>query len=455
MSAPQPSASPLRAARFLSRWPFRRSFAPLLLAVAVAAQLVTYERWLQPVPTAASGYAASTALGLLHGRGLTVTQDEARRFRAADRNADALAFYDPEAERGPAHEPLPGASLLFAGVALASGALRQSTIVYLQMVLHGLAAVWLALELRYRSGLAATFAGLGWALFVPEYRSTLVPGYDSLTALLSVCAVVPWLRYLRTGASVGPLLAGLACGIGLWTRDYLFVLPIVLLAVLVGLRRIGPWALALFLGPVLVLGAGLAWARAPETGATQRFVRGGVWHSFWAGVGQFPNEVGVTDEDETIQAFAARLAPGEDFQVPNFQYLPSYGAVLEREAHAWIPAHLGELARNALHRLLWLLCPSFGPSRHFAAGLARLALAAGGIPVTLAALVGFALAVRRDPAWALVLASPWIALLPLVPYYFITKVPTAVFFVQLGFAGIALDGAIQRFFPRGSATSAD
>jgi hypothetical protein len=359
--------------------------------------------------------------------------------RGAPRTADLRALYRAEAPRSPAHEPLPGVSLLFAAVGLATGSLRLSTIVYVQMWLHGLGAWWLATGLRERSGLAASAAGIGWALFVPEFRSTLTPGYDSLPSLVYLGAVLPLLRFGSGGGAAWLSLAGLSCGIGLWVRDYLFVLPLLLLPVVFWLRRPGPGRLAGFVLPVALLAAGLALVRAPASGTTHRMIRGGVWHTFWAGVGQFDNDLGLVAEDEQVRDFAARLAPEQDFRVANYQYLPAYDAALAAEGRAYLARKWPSLLINAVYRTGWLICPAFAPSKQFAAGPARGLLVAVGVPLSLLALAGFLGLWRRDRFAALVLASPVLSMLPLAPYYFIAKVPTGAYFVQLAFAGLALD----------------
>jgi hypothetical protein len=418
----------------------RRGFGLLLVAVSIAAQGALYEAGMRPIPTIAAAYGVSTALGLVHGRGLTVAPEEANAVRAlAERRDDLLRLYRADVQRSPAHEPLPGVSLLFAAVALATGSLRLRTIVYLQMLLHGLSAWTLAAELRHRSSLAAAVAGLGWALFVPQFRSTLTPGYDSLPTLVYVGAVVALLRFGRTGGTPWLATAGLACGLGLWVRDYLFVLPFAALPAVLWLRRPGVAGILSFAAPIAVLAAALAWARAPDSGTTHRFVRGGIWHSFWAGVGQFENDLGLVAEDESVRDFASRLAPGEDFRVPNYQYLPAYDAALGREGRSFVVREWPTLARNGLYRLGWIVFPSFTPSKRFAAGGKRIVLLAIGVPISLLALAGFTMAWRSDRYFALVLASPVVSLLPLAPYYFVAKVPTAAFFAQLAFMGIALE----------------
>ena len=435
----------------LAELPFRRAFGPSVLLLAIAAQAALYEGGFRPIPTIASGYAVSTALGLLHGEGLTVVPAEAEDVRrGVGRWDDLRALHRAGEARGPADEPLPAVSLLFAALAMVTGGLRLGVVVYAQIVLHGLGAWWLAAELRHRSAVAAVCAGAGWALFLPEYRSTLTPGYDSLPSLVYIAATVALLRWSRLGGAATLLAAGAACGAGLWVRDYLFVLPFVLAAGLAALRRpsfagiAAPIAalagIAAFAAPIAVLA--LASARAPETGATHRMIRGGVWHTFWAGVGQFENDRGLVAEDESVRDFAGRLAPDEDFRVPNYQYLAAYDRVLGEEGRRFVAEEAPRLFRNAVYRAGWLLFPSFAPSKQIAAGAGRWILVGAGVPISFAALAGVWLLGRRDPFAAWVLLAPVLSLLPLAPFYFIAKVPIGAFFVQLAFAGVALERAL-------------
>ncbi|MDH3686491.1 MAG: hypothetical protein OEP95_09710 [Myxococcales bacterium] len=438
----------------LQRATGRAALAAAIFLAAVVSQEALYATVLQPKATNATGYATSQALGLLHGRGLTVRQAESRELIALPADADALTLYDPAAPRDPAQEPLPGTPLLFAAVAFVLGALRMSTIVHLQILLHGACSVWLFLELRHRSLLAAALAGLGWAICVPQFRSTLTPGYDSLTSVVYIAAAVGLLRHLRTGSLGGLLVASVACGLGLWVRSYLFVLPVLLAGILVWPARAGWARVALFVLPCLLLGGALSFVRAPESGASSRLTRGGVWHSFWAGVGQFENDRGVSDLDESVQAFAGRLAPDQDFRVPNYQYLPAYDATLRAEGLRFVRDEWPRLVRNALERSVWLVFPSFAPSRTFSQGAMRAAVIALGVPVSLAAFAGLWLWWRRDPAGALVLAAPLVSLAPLAPFYFIAKVPTSTYFVQLAFAGFAVAALSERLLRRETPPSA-
>lgn len=433
----------LLAARRRSSW----LHALLLVVVSVGFQAFLYERVLAPVPNTAAGYAASAAIGLAEGRGLLVRSEEAEAAKRADPGFDLLGLFDPDAPRAAPQEPLPGTPLFFFAIAELTGELRLRSIVRVQIVLHALCSVLLFAALRPSYPLASLLASLGWAVFLPQFRSTLTPGYDSLPTVVYVTSLTALLRHHRSGGRLSLLLAGVFSGAGLWIRSYLFVLPLVYAGILATLKRTRLAHLCLFLLPVLVMAAGLYAVRRPSTGVSNQLIRGGVWHSFWAGVGQFQNDRGVIAEDSSVRELAESLAPEEDFRVPNFQYTAAYDDALREAARQYAAEHWPSLLRNTVYRVGWLLFPSFMPSKTLAASTpVRLALVILGVPVSLLAIAGFALAWRRDRTAALLLAAPWISLLPLAPYYFIAKVPTSAFFTQLAFAAIALEALADRLW---------
>jgi hypothetical protein len=423
-------------------------FAGLVAVVAIATQTLVHEHLLQPAPGIADGYAASAAIGLANGRGLSVRSEEAEATRRADRDSDLLDLFEPDAPRLIPQEPLPGTALIFLSVAKLSGGLRLRSIVRLQIVLHALCAVVLFAVLRRSHPLAALLSSLGWAIFLPHFRSTLTPGYDSLPSVVYVTTLAALLHHHRSEERAPLLLAGLFCGVGLWIRSYLFVLPVVCLGILAVFRRTRVTGLCLFLLPVLVMAAGLYAVRRPSTGVSHQLIRGGVWHSFWAGIGQFENDTGLIAEDSSVREFAESLAPDQDFRVPNYQYTAAYDDTLREAAREYAAEHWPSLLRNTVYRVGWLIFPSFTPSKKLAARAeVRLALVLAGVPVSLLAIAGFAVAFRRDRTGALLLAAAWISLLPLAPYYFIAKMPTSAFFTQLAFAAIALEALADRLWP--------
>jgi hypothetical protein len=423
-------------------------FAGFVAVVAIASQTLVHGRLLQPQPAIAGGYAVSAAIGLINSRGLSVRSEEAWGAKRADRDFDLLDLYEPDAPRVISQEPLPGTPLLFFAVGKLTGGLHFRNIVHLLILLHALCAVLLFAALRRSHPLAALLTSLGWAVFLPQFRSTLAPGYDSLDSLVYITALVALRQHHRSQGGVPLLLAGLSCGIGLWIRSYLFVLPLVCVCILAVFKRTRIAGLCLFLIPVLVMAAGLYAVRRPSTGVSHQLIRGGVWHSFWGGIGQFENDRGVIAEDASIREFAEKLAPNQDFRMPNYQYTATYDDTLREAARDYAAEHWPSLVRNTVYRVGWLLFPSFMPSGTLAASkAARLVLVLFGVPISLLAIAGFVVAVRRDRTAALLLAAPWIALLPLTAFYFIAKVPTCAYFVHLAFAAIALEAIANRFWP--------
>jgi hypothetical protein len=421
--------------------------AVLIAVVAVTSQMLVYERLLQPPPAIAGCYAVSAAIGLANGRGLSVRSQEAEAAKRADPDFDLLNLFEPDAQRVIPQEPLPGTPLIFFGVAKLTGELHLRSIVRLQIVLHALCAVLLFAALRSSHPLAALLTSFGWAVFLPQFRSTLAPGYDSLPTVVYVTTLAALLHHHRSKGRVSLLVAGIACGIGLWIRSYLFVFPLVCAAILAASKRTRLASICLLLLPVLVMAAGLYAVRRPSTGVSNQLIRGGVWHSFWAGVGQFENDRGVNAEDARIREFAENLT-GRDFHVPNYQYTAAYDNALREAAAQYAVEHWPSLLRNTVYRVGWLLFPSFSPSKTLVARTeVRLAVVLVGVPISLLALAGFVVALLRDRTFALLLAAAWFSLLPLAPYYLIAKVPTSAFFTQLAFAALAVEALANRLRP--------
>lgn len=404
-----------------------------------------------------TAFSASATLGLLNGRGLTLSWQEVDDIRAARFDVDLLTLYRPQAERVGLTSPLPGTSLILFAVAKLFGGVKFDWLVHGQYVLHALLSVLLFLELRHRWPIGGLLAGLGWAFCLPQYRLTHDPGYDALASFVYVGATVAILRYHRTGSRAALALGGFVAGAGLWIRSFV-VLFVAVSAAAVGLcKRPRLPALATY-GVPLVLMLGLLTQVGPPTDADTggQIMRRGFWYTWWCGVAQFPNDVGIArfhgqiarSEAMHVKEFAAQLDPSLDIDATSIENTPEFNAVLREAARSYAPAHVADLVRNTIYRIGWLLAPSTMPSQNFKSNpTQRLVVLAMGLPISLLALLGAVVAVRRDAPHALFLASAWISLLPLATYYFVVKVPTTAFFVQVSFAAIAVETLVNRFFP--------
>lgn len=427
----------------------------VLLTSSIAAQAVFYHGPLRHDPSHATRFGVSAALGLLHGRGLTTADVEAEGVKDVAHDRDLLALWAPEAQREPAHEPMPGVIFAFAATAKLLGRLCLEDIVWIQIVVHALLAAGLYLELRPRHPRAALLVAFGWALFVPQFRVTLSPGHDALTSDVSLAAVLALLHFERTRSPTSIAIAGALCGAGLWLRSYFFLLPALYAVGLLVFVRPRLRVLVTFLVPVVLLAFGLQAARRATAGGDHTFVRGALWHNFWTGVGQFDNPFGVEGNDNSVREFATRIAPGSNFEFPNYQYSAEYDQVLSRAGRELIREHPGLLARNALYRVAWLVVPASMPSGSFAASPAvRAVLLLLGIPVVLLAVPGLLAMVRESPLRALVLLGPWLALFPLALYFFNAKIPTQVYFGPLALAALGLDVLLLRLAGEPSPTAA-
>jgi len=257
---------------------------------------------------------------------------------------------------------------------------------------------------------------------------------------------------------------GLFLGMGLWIRSY-FILYVIAHAVIIGillLRRnrastsvSSGWAgLRLMLrwaAPILILAVAMISVR--DSGSTgTALTRGGFWHTFWMGVGQFENDeiAGFTDWDvcELANDLGYAVPCDASYTDPRlpylFQFRTDYNAVLGSRASEWIPDNVLPLVRNTAVRLSWIAIPGLmGSSRLEAHPVGRYLTVAVSLAIFLLTLVAIWLLARvRDTSGkppnlglageeALILVGTYMALIPLSPYYLIAKVVMVSYFCIL------------------------
>jgi hypothetical protein len=384
----------------------------------------------------------SAVLGWQHGHGMTVTGEEARAAKNSDPGDDLLTVYSTEASRTPAHEPMPALILLYAGLAATFGTLSKNMLVWPQLAVHALAAAVLGWELMKRSPLAGILAAAAWAIWLPALRMSLSVGYDTYTGSLTLFLIIACLAGLRRRSWLLMLLAGVLGGVGLWLRSYFILVPAVvglslLLAPVTWRQRIA------FVVPVIALFLLLHEYRS-DPGLQSQTTRGGFWHTFWAGVGQFDNEMGVQNEDSSVRELAERLAPGQSFAFHDYQYDAQYNATLAEPGWEWIRTNPHLLLRNGIFRLGWLVVPGAMPIKSEAV---RMVLAPVTALVTVFAVIGFIHLWRSDKWTGILLSAAWISLTPLATYYLIAKVPTVVYFAPLSLAAFGVVHLVERREP--------
>ncbi len=376
---------------------------------------------------------------------MTIAPSEGIAIKRVDPSYDVRGVYAPDEERMPLIEPLPGLVLIFFLIGSTGLPLSLNLLMLVNTLLVAVGAVALASELMYRRFALGVVSGLAVAAFVPLYRLSMSIGYDVFEFLLALAAVVSLLKFQRTSDRKWLITNAVFLGLGLWIRSY-FILYVGAQAVIVGIllfrrgRMLGPmltWAL-----PVVLLATAMISVR--DSGSTgTALTRGGFWHSFWMGVGQFENDeiAGFTDWD--VCDLANKLGYGvpcdpsyTDPELPYlFQYRVDYNAVLGSRAREWIPDNIPRLARNTTVRLSWLAIPGLMDSSRLEAYpvtrymviLISFLIFLLVVPATIRALVYF----ENFGEEEVILLGTYLALVPLTPYYIIAKVVMVSYFCVL------------------------
>lgn len=413
-----------------------------VLAVLLQVAIVAY-RGVQP--TDASAAAASAAVGWFHGRGLTVSPEEASRaWGEAGRpfvSHDLAGTYLPGSARRPMHYPLPALSLLMIAMVALTGRLWYEPLVLLQIAAHVGLGLAFAAELMRRDRWLGALSGAAWLLFVPFYRLNLPPTYDAWTSHATMALVTASLCYIRTRRTRAVLALGFAAAFGIWMREYFVVLPCLLGLALVYPVRAAARHVALYAVCLAAAIGGLAAVRL-STGVTSALTRDGVWHTYAAGVGQFPNALGLVEDDRSVRDLVERQT-GRQYRGFYWQHLPGYEETLAVVMREHMSEHRTDLAVNALIRAVWLAAPGLAPSmtagthtkRRQAVRLTLGVLTSG---VALLAILGLWHMRRRMLPEAVTLLLPWVALLPLCVYYAKAKVVMLIYFCPMSLAVFAV-----------------
>lgn len=381
--------------------------------------------------------AVSAAIGFKNRRGLSVSSTEAMSVSWKILQRDLSQLYRANDSRAPLHY-LPGLALIMTAVFCLMGKLKLVWIVHAQVMCHTALSIVMARELSFRSPLAGLLAGCAWLFWLPYWRLNLRPDYDAWTSFVSLGAVISSLAFLRLRKRRFLFLAGVLCGLGLWIRDYLFMLPVVLAFVLYMAMKVKHTGLAFFVGPVVAFGLLLHIYHTPGYGSTGRLTRGAFWHTFMSGIGQFENDLGLETADASVKDLAERVS-GRSFPSFYYEFDPDYNSVLKSVALDFIKRHPGIILRNAAYRVGWLIVPGAMPSYALITSTAAKAIVlVVSILLTGLAVLGFVRIWNESQAEALVILAPWVALLPLAGFYLVNKVPVIVMFVWIVFASHAV-----------------
>jgi hypothetical protein len=210
------------------------------------------------------------------------------------------------------------------------------------------------------------------AINLAAIKYTLTMGYDFWPAF---CVLVNFIGIAITLQKQKPgfilILTGILTGITIWFRSITSILPFYISVFLLLYWRLQDKrkyskigiSIALYLLAVIISMASLSLYRYEQTGS-YRPTRSTFWHSFWAGVGQFPNPYGLEFKDmandRVIWEFGQKLNSDlKKYRLEEMNNNPDspYEQTLKAEAFRFIREHPQVFIRNFLHRTAIIISP--------------------------------------------------------------------------------------------------
>ena len=338
------------------------------LLLRIAALLLNYNN----LDFAGSLYQqGETARNILAGRGITQNSDYLahvlERANAEHRLIDFEDILPPQQESvRPDYNNEPGYGIFLSALWRVTGSERW---IY-PRVLQGLVDVamcWIMFLVGSRlfSVRVGLLSSAFYAVFVPEIEMAIRPYRDVWVTFLFVVSI--WYLTSVTGKETSlrkQLVA--SAGIGVfaaavcWMRSTVLVYPLAIIAVL---WVILPRRDALRLAAVLVVTFGVVYApfflRSEEDFGKPMVTRGAFWHSFWGGIGQFPNPYGVVEDDRKIYQFGKSLDPNAAFNTD------AYEQALKKKAFEMLREHPVFYASTVVRRALVIAFPRLGRALFF------------------------------------------------------------------------------------------
>ncbi len=306
------------------------------------------------------------ARNILAGRGMTQDSAFVARSLAIARTEHAMVDIadvpaPEETHPRPDYNNEPGYGMFLAAVWGVTGSMRWIYPRLLQIFID----VFMCWALyRVGTGLFSRGAGLlvsgFYAIFVPQIEMAVRPYRDAWVTFLFIVSLLYLMTVVRadasarriTFASVGiALFAAMVC----WMRSTVLVYPVFLAAALFILLPFrSAWKQACIVLAVFAIAYAPFVLRSAADFDKPMATRGALWHSFWGGIGQFPNPYGVVEDDQKIYAFARSVDPSIRFDSDAYEQL------LKRQAFGLFRDHPVFYASTVLRRAAVILFPRAG-----------------------------------------------------------------------------------------------
>jgi hypothetical protein len=199
-----------------------------------------------------------------------------------------------------------------------------------------------------------------YAVFIPQIEMAIRPYRDAWVSFLFIVSLLylfsikknetPFSRKILLTICMGVFIA-VVC----WMRSTVLLYTIALVA---GMYFLIPKRQWVQLSMVLILAFGAVYApfilRSQKDFDKPMATRGAFWHSFWGGIGQFPNPYGVVEDDVKIYEFGKSLDSTITFNSD------SYEQVLKKKAMELLREHPFFYATTIVRRGAVVIFPRLG-----------------------------------------------------------------------------------------------
>ncbi len=296
---------------------------------------------------------AEVARNILQGQWFKVNQSHLQDYVQECYHRGTLI--DPEDFPAPKEETLVplytdegGYGFLLASIWKLTGSHRWWHIRVLQILID-IVMCWLV----YRIGSkvfderVGLLAALAYACFIPGIELAVRPHRDIWVTFLFIFSVDQLISLTHGRSPLRRMLAiGLATGLVAWMRSTVLLFVVLMPPLLFMIR---PKKDAIRFSAVLLAGFVLTFSPLILRNylVFDKFMptRGAFWHTFWAGVGQTPNPLGLRDDDETIVRFAQSIDSTARLHTDHYeQVLKAEAITFIRENPLWYAASVGKRA---------------------------------------------------------------------------------------------------------------